>query len=458
MKKRTRIIILSILLGIILPISIVVANGGVAEIQRRLISGGGGTISGENVRLDASLGQPVVGISNEGNQSIHAGYWPGVTIITNTIYVDADAVGAATGLSWTDAYTNPQDALAVALSGDEVWVAEGVYYPDEGVGQTDNYTASTFLLPDGVAIYGGFDPDIGDDDFSERDWRTNVSVLSGDLVQDDIADSGVVTDTANITGTNAYHVVSSTNVGSNTILDGFTVTAGQANLSGPHQNGGGMHNEDSSPILRNLIFSGNYAMANGGGMINFSSNPTLTNVSFINNSAGYRGGGMANHGSSPQLTNVILRGNFGDNGGGALFNRQSDPTLVHVTVVANESGADGGGLYNWEPPYPTLINSIVWGNTAANSGDQLYDRSGAAPVVTYSDIEGGYSGTGNINIDPQFVREYDDLHLDAVTPAVDGAAPNHCPATDIDGLPRGSTCDMGACEYRYRMYFPLVTR
>ncbi len=72
------------------------------------------------------------------------------------IYVDADATGAATGLSWTNAFTTVQDALAVAQPGDEIWVAEGVYYPDEGAGQTNNARASTFQLLDGVALYGGF--------------------------------------------------------------------------------------------------------------------------------------------------------------------------------------------------------------------------------------------------------------------------------------------------------------
>ncbi|MBN1583783.1 MAG: hypothetical protein JXA89_23960, partial [Anaerolineae bacterium] len=52
------------------------------------------------------------------------------------IFVDATASGAATGLSWTDAYTNVQDALAAAVADDEIWIAAGVYYPDEGAGQT----------------------------------------------------------------------------------------------------------------------------------------------------------------------------------------------------------------------------------------------------------------------------------------------------------------------------------
>ena len=60
------------------------------------------------------------------------------------IYVDADATGSASGLDWTDAYTTVQDALAAATSGDEIWVAEGLYYPDEGSGQTNDDRDSTY--------------------------------------------------------------------------------------------------------------------------------------------------------------------------------------------------------------------------------------------------------------------------------------------------------------------------
>jgi len=52
-----------------------------------------------------------------------------------TCYVDASATGAANGTSWTNAYLTVQDALADATC-TEIWVAQGVYYPDEGAGQT----------------------------------------------------------------------------------------------------------------------------------------------------------------------------------------------------------------------------------------------------------------------------------------------------------------------------------
>ena len=96
--------------------------------------------------------------------------------------------------------------LLIADEGGLIWVADGVYYPDVGVTQVDNAITSTFELLDNVILlYGGFDPGSGIDEFQERDWETYKTVLSGDLEQNDIIDAyGVVTDTENISGKNAY--------------------------------------------------------------------------------------------------------------------------------------------------------------------------------------------------------------------------------------------------------------
>jgi hypothetical protein len=119
-------------------------------------------------------------------------------------------------------------------------------------------------------------------------------------------------------------------------------------------------------------------------------------------------------------------------------------------------------LYNWETTYPTITNTILWGNTADIGNNQIYNRDGAAPIITYSDIEGGYNGTGNIDLDPRFASEYDDLHQWANSPVIDAGMNVGCPGFDLDGVPRpiGGTCDMGAYEiaFRYLVYLPLVMR
>jgi predicted outer membrane repeat protein len=281
------------------------------------------------------------------------------THIPGLIYVDADAAGPThDGQSWLTAYMDLQDGLSVAASGDEVWVAEGVYKPTDAAGRT-----AAFTLTDGVRLYGGFEG--GEVWRHQRDWAANPTVLNGD-----IGTTGNDSD-------NVYHVISVTNVTSSTVLDGFTVIGGNADGGGANSSGGGMFNDGGSPTLLNVTFSGNFADAAGGGMYNSNSSaPTLVNVAFSGNSAGSDGGGMFNTGNS-------------------------NPTLLNVTFSSNSAGNRGGGVYN-DSSSPTLHNSILWGNTAAISGSQIYNSGTSTTTVNYSDVEGGWSGTGNVAADPAF--------------------------------------------------------
>jgi hypothetical protein len=110
-----------------------------------------------------------------------------------TIYVDVDATGANDGSSWENAYTALQPALDEAAAGDEIWVAAGTYKPTHE-SLPGNARSATFQLKNGVAVYGGFDPSVGDTDWDDRDWTANVTVVSGDR------------GTAGYAPDNSYHV------------------------------------------------------------------------------------------------------------------------------------------------------------------------------------------------------------------------------------------------------------
>ena len=91
-----------------------------------------------------------------------------------TLYVDSNASGSSDGTSWGDAFPGLQPALAAAIAGDEIWVAQGTYIP--GTSETD-----TFLLKPEVALYGGFS---GGESFRhQRDAGalTNATFLSGEI-------------------------------------------------------------------------------------------------------------------------------------------------------------------------------------------------------------------------------------------------------------------------------------
>jgi len=176
------------------------------------------------------------------------------------LYAAPSASGSGDCSSWANA-CDLQTALATAQGGDQIWVKEGVHIP--GASRTDAFT-----LKDDVAAYGGFAGT--ETSLDQRDWQAHVTVLSGDISRDDITDpNGVVTDTTHIVGDNSYRVIVTGNLTDTAVLDGFTITGGQANGTDPNDCGGGMYNDASSPTLRNVVFSGNAANA-GGGMCNFN--------------------------------------------------------------------------------------------------------------------------------------------------------------------------------------------
>ncbi|MGE5251350.1 MAG: choice-of-anchor Q domain-containing protein, partial [Bacteroidota bacterium] len=210
------------------------------------------------------------------------------------------------------------------------------------------------------------------------------------------------------------------------------------------QHGGGMY-DSGSPGLVNVAFSGNTAYYEGGGMYT-SGSPSLVNVTFSNNTAGY-GGGMRNYGGSPRLTNVTFSGNSGDWGGG-MYSHFGSPRLTNVTFSGN-SAFRGGGIYS-DSGSPILINSILYGDTG---GEISKDQGSVA--VTYSIVQDGYPGTGNLNTDPLLQSLGDNggftetMALGAGSPAIDKGTNTGCPAKDQRGVvrPQRQRCDMGAYEY-----------
>ena len=305
--------------------------------------------------------------------------------------------------------------VSVAQSGDSLWIKEGTYTP--GAARTDS-----FILRSGVHLYGGFDG--GETSFDDRDWEVDVTTLSGE-----IGDPGTTVD-------NSIHVVTAGAGTANTAeLDGFTITAGNANgSSSPTDQGGGVYLYDADPVLSNLTISGNEAVQ-GAGMVSELSSPSLTNVTFSANSASvytggmfndqsspvlvdvqfedntgnYRGGGMTNSNctSELRLTNVTFHENSARHGGG-MYNSNSDPSLHDVTFDQNHAPAAvsadgfGGGIYNIDSD-PTLTNVTFSGNTAPGSvvysgyGGGIYNDN-SDPVlntVTFSNnAAGGDGGQG----------------------------------------------------------------
>lgn len=371
-------------------------------------------------------------------------------------YVKTGASG--TGDSWSDAYPDLQSALADSNCS-EIWVATGTYYPDEGTGQVNNDRSSTFTLKNGVSIYGGFDGT--ETARGQRDPGTNTTTLSGDINQSG-DNSG-----------NVYHVVTSASANNTAILDGFTISSGNANGGNVNNSaqhvGGGMYNHtSSSPSLSNITFDDNSAEFGGGGMYNHTgSSPTLTNVTFSGNSADEAGGMYNVLSSNPTLSNVTFSGNsaIGDgsatshgHGGGMYNTLSSSPTLKNVTFSGNTATFEGGGLYNALSSNPTLENVILWGNSAGTIGDEV---SGffSTPNITDSVVKGGCPTdaicTNIISSDPKLGSLANNggytktIALGTGSSAIDAGGVNTtCANNDQRGISRpiGAACDIGAYE------------
>lgn len=192
-----------------------------------------------------------------------------------------------------------------------------------------------------------------------------------------------------------------------------------------------------------------------GGIEN-DGNLSLLQVILTKNSSTAYGGGICNSGTL-DITNSIISENVSGDGGG--IRNDGDASLINVTIFNNSAPTyNGGGVYNIGTI--TIANSILWGNSADQSSDQIYNS--ASSMISYTDIQdSGGSGTGwdtslgtdgggNIDADPLFVDPTSsDLHLSVVSPAIDAGDNSVCPGTDLDGVPRpqGSDCDLGAYEY-----------
>ena len=207
--------------------------------------------------------------------------------------------------------------------------------------------------------------------------------------------------------------------------------------------GGGLY----SGAATHCVFTGNAATEYGGGM----QGGAASNCIFTNNTTQVLGGGM----SSGTATNCVFTGNTAANGGGAYAS-----SLYFCSVTKNTAQTSGGGVYHDSSFNPiSLTNCIVWDNASAGVASNVFlnGTSSAKLTVSYSDIQGGFPGTGNINADPLFVNAATgNLHLTAASPCINAGVSKASvssgltsPTTDIDGGKRtvGGKPDMGAYEF-----------
>ena len=312
-------------------------------------------------------------------------------------YVDASATGANDGTSWANAFTNLGDAIAwYSLFGDELWVASGRYYPDEGNIYSNDDRNATFALFPGLKLYGGFAGT--ETNINQRNIAVNLTVLSGDLDKNDITNSAgvVVADAYNNTvGTNSCSVVRMVGTDSNSVLDGFTITSGRADDILVGYNGGGLYSQFGDAQVRNCTFIGNYAEYNGGGVFVSDGTASLSNCVLFAN-YGVRGGGGSFNSASVLVQHSRVASNVCASESGGLFIQSGTLRVEHSTLSGNQA-SEGGGLFQQGGGTIIAVNSLITGNRA-------YGSAGAAMLKDGHAIFANCTISGNQAIDYAALR------------------------------------------------------
>ncbi|MCP4631955.1 MAG: T9SS type A sorting domain-containing protein [candidate division Zixibacteria bacterium] len=155
--------------------------------------------------------------------------------------------------------------------------------------------------------------------------------------------------------------------------------------------------DDADVIIYGNTISGNSAET-GGAILSSGSIPTISNNVISGNSGSYGKGIACVLNSNAIINNNLITGNLEFGYGGGIYCASSDPQLDHNTIALN-SAFRGGAIYCLNSD-PVITNTILWGNIAVNGSEFYLDNSN--PIVTYSDVEGGWIGEGNLDIDPLF--------------------------------------------------------
>lgn len=316
-------------------------------------------------------------------------------------YVHASATGNGTGLSWTNAYVDLQEALSVVIPGDEVWVAAGQYKPTAGTSRT-----IAFNMRNGVSLFGGF---AGNEaSLDQRNIAMNPTVLNGD-----IGEIGTSSD-------NSHTVVTVDQLTSATSLDGFRIMNGYS-ASGNSYHGAGLRVTNTlggAFVLRNCTLVNNYSGTYGGAIYMASANLTIDHCEFINNQAGTGGDGGAiyngnnNGGYSPlEIRNSVFKSNSARRGA-CIFGGLDFATLLIDRCIFTNNTSEYSIIEMDGFTTASIRNSYIIGNTVNGSSSNVFriQTSSANEVMTMSNCT--FAQNFNLYVSPgsEAIRIYGTHH------------------------------------------------
>lgn len=304
-----------------------------------------------------------------------------------------------------DEYGTIQAAINASLNGDTVLAAEGTYLENINFLGKNIVVASRYIIDDNPmhilnTVIDGSSP-------IQPDSASCVRIVSG---EDSTAE-----------------------------LAGFTLTGGTGTKwvdehgAGIYREGGGIFITLSSPVIKNNLIINNEAVdrtgvtsAGGGGIRAGDSNACIYNNIIAGNKGHYGAGIVWNYAEGEMKNNIIINNSGGEDfGGGGVWTLAMGTTLIENNVIAYNSvtgsggnKGKGGGILVWSTSIEAK-NNIIWGNTQTN-GDQVALTGGGTAEITYSDVEGGFTGEGNLNQDPLFAEMF---LLASDSPCIDAGNP-----------------------------------
>lgn len=418
--------------------------------------------------------------------------------MANFIYVNDDAKGKNNGASWTNAYTDMQDAIKNVKEGDRLLVAQGTYKPS-----VNNTSLAFELTITGVGIYGGFigDENITPENFEtileQRNFQDHETILSGDLGtpgdnndnsetlikidngfstpdQDITIDGFTVTAANGNSGIYYRNYASDSNTTGNTTFKNLVIKDNISNTSG-----GGIYFEDHTKgkqTLENITFENNFAISQsssllkGGGLYLYAEDFTqdnpidLVNVKFINNKANvnkqnslfdynYGGAIYIQNGGYVRIFNGLFYKNQATKGGGINLNSSGTKIDITNSTFVGNIGSEGSVINNSSDADVTIRNSILWGNENTPDNPYIYPIQNDNVKIDNATIKE--------NQDPKFIdADKGDFRLLPDSPGIDAGEnsnlvlnpqkPEDLLKTDLDGGPRivNKRVDLGAYEFQ----------